>query len=273
MSGLKSRVLNKLRSGGSGWTAVDHVINGRSFRIPILETVGKANVQDAEPWMVDVLKSLDLEGGLIDVGVNVGQTLLKFRSVYDSAPYVGFEPNPLCVHYTNKLIAANNIAQADVYPTGISDDSGYVKIHYYSDELSDPSASIVEGYRPDNKIARSELIRVSTFSQIEKECSLPSNAGAVKIDVEGAESLVLSSMKDYLSRQRIPVIIEILPVYNEENTERLNKQQSIEQIIADLNYSIHRIDKSEGTFAGLSPIDSFGIHGDLTKCDYILMPA
>ena len=42
--------------------------------------------------------------GFIDVGVNVGQTLLKLKSISSEINYLGFEPNPNCVNYLKNLI-------------------------------------------------------------------------------------------------------------------------------------------------------------------------
>ena len=43
-------------------------------------------------------------GAYLDIGVNIGQTLMKLKSVNPKIEYIGFEPNATCVHYVNKLI-------------------------------------------------------------------------------------------------------------------------------------------------------------------------
>ena len=48
-------------------------------------------------------------GAFIDVGVNLGQTLLKVAAIDPGRAYVGFEPNPACVDYVWKLIETNNL--------------------------------------------------------------------------------------------------------------------------------------------------------------------
>ena len=50
--------------------------------------------------MIDILKIvLPIENKkFIDVGVNIGQTLLKLKSVSSEIDYIGFEPNPICVN-------------------------------------------------------------------------------------------------------------------------------------------------------------------------------
>jgi hypothetical protein len=75
-------------------------LNGKLFKIPILEEIGFSNLFISEPWMIDLLKIiLPIEKErFIDVGVNIGQTLLKLRSISDNIDYIGFEPNPVCIN-------------------------------------------------------------------------------------------------------------------------------------------------------------------------------
>ncbi len=88
-------------------------INSVPFRIPIIRGIGDQNAFMTEMWMVEVLKRLlPLKPGtFIDVGANIGQTLLKLRAVSQSTPYLGFEPNPACAAYMQELILANNFEQ------------------------------------------------------------------------------------------------------------------------------------------------------------------
>ncbi len=60
-------------------------IRQHRFKIPIIGGVGMTNVSTSERWMVSLLERLgpffaNNPGAFIDVGVNVGQTLLKLRS-------------------------------------------------------------------------------------------------------------------------------------------------------------------------------------------------
>ena len=83
-------------------------LNNKEFTIPILGKTGHANLFMSEPWMTDLLKIiLPIENKtFIDVGVNVGQSLLKLKSISAEINYIGFEPNPICIHYLTKLMKA-----------------------------------------------------------------------------------------------------------------------------------------------------------------------
>ncbi len=81
-------------------------VNNNSFKIPVIAGIGFNNLFMSEVWMVQVLEKITKlkHGTFIDVGVNIGQTLIKLRSVDKEREYLGFEPNPLCVFYTEELI-------------------------------------------------------------------------------------------------------------------------------------------------------------------------
>ncbi len=59
-------------------------LNGKRFRVPVLGESGYSNLDMSEPWMTELLRRLVplCDGGFIDVGVNIGQTLLKVRAGY-----------------------------------------------------------------------------------------------------------------------------------------------------------------------------------------------
>ena len=78
--------------------------NNTKFIIPIIKTMGRSNLylNRHEPWMLPLIERLVSikPGAFFDVGVNMGQTLLKLKSVAPQIRYFGFEPNPYGVYYT-----------------------------------------------------------------------------------------------------------------------------------------------------------------------------
>jgi hypothetical protein len=95
-------------------------VNGRLFKIPIRDGIGFDHLNPREEWLDVVLRTLlpKRQGTFINVGVNIGQTLLKVKSFDDGRPYVGFEPNPICCCYCDDLIRLNNIRQVTIVPSG-----------------------------------------------------------------------------------------------------------------------------------------------------------
>jgi hypothetical protein len=87
-------------------------IGNQTFYIPLLGGAGLSNLKSHEVWMDDLLEKLLLSENdvcsFFDIGANIGQTLLKVRAISKKVHYIGFEPNPGCVHYLNHLVANNS---------------------------------------------------------------------------------------------------------------------------------------------------------------------
>jgi hypothetical protein len=85
-------------------------VNSVAAAIPIINGLGVGNLDLTEKWMAELIKRLiQIRSGVfVDVGANIGQTLIKLRAVAPDVDYVGFEPNPTCFHYLTKLVERNN---------------------------------------------------------------------------------------------------------------------------------------------------------------------
>lgn len=268
------RLLNKFRLLEKFNLKTKIKVNGKIFVIPIIKKTGFQNLFLTEKWMVDLLNNLNhlLKGAFIDVGANIGQTLIKLKSVNTSIKYVGFEPNPNCIFYTNELIALNKFENTELYPVGISTIDNILSLNFYYDNNFDSSASLIENFR-DQEIFKKihvPVFQVKTISGMEK---ILNDVCLIKIDVEGAELEVIQSFIEVIKKCRPLILIEILPVYNESNTFRKDRQEKIEQLFKELNYSLLRVEKnSDDSFKGLSLIEKIEIHSDLLKCDYVFAP-
>jgi FkbM family methyltransferase len=240
-------------------------IAGRSFIIPV---INGRKTYSSEPWMTEVIRRLfELKSGaFIDVGVNLGQTLLKVAAVDPSRAYVGFEPNPTCVDYAWKLISANELPY-QVIPAGISSETTILNLEMFRAEETDPSASIVPSFRANSVDHRPVMV---INSDDLPAGTIPDDVAVVKVDVEGGELFVIEGLMPVLKQTRPFLVVEILPA---STPQRLERQQAIERHLAALDYAILRIVRSDrDRFEGLKPIDEFGIQNDLALCDYILAP-
>ncbi len=87
--------------------------------------------------------------------------------------------------------------------------------------------------------------------------------------MEGAELEVLQGLSQWIEECRPIILIEVLPVYKNENVFRLQRQQKMESILKTLNYKISRINKKS---ISISDLDEIGIHADIKNSDYIFYP-
>ncbi|HYM95042.1 MAG TPA: FkbM family methyltransferase [Chitinophagaceae bacterium] len=250
------------------------IINKKPFTIPLIKGNGKDNLIQAEKWMTTVLQKLLAagNGSFIDVGVNIGQTLLKIKSIDRGIKYFGFEPNPTCVFYIDELIRINKFTDVVIYPVGISDTTGIAELNFYYDADTDSAASIIKDFRPWQKIYRKSFIPCFTAENFNKliDFSIVRN---IKIDVEGAELEVLYGLKECIEKSRPNIIMEILPVYKKENSDRYKRQLKIQEFLKIHDYKLFRVrKKTSDEFSHFEPLNEIGIHSDMDLTNYIFLP-
>lgn len=224
--------------------------------------------------MTDLIRMLfELRAGaFMDVGMNTGQTLLRVKAEYPDVHYVGFEPNATCVSYLKHLARINNFKNLVVVPVAISGNTGILGLSSFLSEDTDSSASIIADYRLGATVVRQDMIASFQFEVLSPVFDF-STVSIVKIDVEGAESFVLAELERLLTDSRPFVIVEILPVYTNENIDRLQRQEMIERLLGTIGYSLFRVMKNGAYgYTGLHELRSIGVHADISQCDYLLCP-
>jgi FkbM family methyltransferase len=248
--------------------------NCKSVEIPIVQEIGFSNLYLSEPWMTKLLQIiLPIDERLfIDVGVNIGQTLIKLRSVSEKIEYIGFEPNSKCISYVDKLIRINNIKKTTLLPIGVSDQTSLGVLNFFYESKTDSSASMIREFRPEQEINRKEYIPLFDIKNIQDTINL-SAISILKIDVEGAELEVLKSFRQLIEEKHPIILIEILPAYNDQNSFRIERQNEIQKLFLELNYSMFRVIKRNEILLDLQEIKSIEIHGDLNKCEYVMVPS
>ena len=251
--------------------SVTRTLNGKKLDIPSINGV-KVGVGN-EKWMSEVISKLTslIEGKLFwDVGVNLGQTLVKLKTIDDAWTYVGFEPNPTCVYYLQELVRKNQFSNTTILPIGLYVEDGLLELETYGDD-ADPLGSIVRNFRESRPNSLKKWVPLLTFSALPQ--SLKSKkVDILKIDAEGAEFDVLSTLEPLIKRDRPYLLIEILPVYCLSNHQRLNQQNKIESYFQKNGYCLLRIRKKEGCYDCLEKIDLIGVHDKLEFCDYLVCP-
>jgi FkbM family methyltransferase len=246
--------------------------NANGMAIPIVGGMGYTNYYGTEKWMGQLLQKLlnYSKDCFVDVGVNLGQTLIKLRSLNKNIEYVGFEPNPVCVFYVEKLIQVNRFINCKVIPAGVSNKTEVLTLKIFAND-TDPMASIIEDFKDQAKAEKAVVVignnLLNEFS--EKTISI------LKIDVEGAELYVLEGFIGLIKRDRPFITMEILPCcsINGEYSGRVERQEKIQEHIKGLQYAMLRIMKtSNGELKELSLIEDIGKQTDEALSDYVFVP-
>ena len=146
-------------------------------------------------WKAEVIRQI-LEinrGDFIDVGANIGQTLLDFNAAGIGSRYIGFEPNPASFVSLFTLVEKNNFKKCLILPVGLSDTTTILNLHSLIDAPTDLTASLVSDLRPARKHKQTPVL-CCRFDDVRDNLGVIS-IGLIKIDVEGFELAVLRGME------------------------------------------------------------------------------
>ncbi|MCI0400574.1 MAG: FkbM family methyltransferase [Gammaproteobacteria bacterium] len=244
-------------------------LNNKKIYVPIINGV-KVGVS-GEKWMSELLGELFqfADGVFYDVGANLGQTLAKVSTLDASRQYVGFEPNPSCLFYLQRLISSNLWNQAMIVPVGLSNMDGIVELSGSSD--TDGGSTIIKDLRSIPQGRMTKFVPVFRYEAI-CGCLPKDKAAIIKIDVEGAELEVIETMSPLIDRDQPIIIMEILPTRSEDE-HRAIRNEKLLSALRSLKYMPYRICKtSNDTYAGITRIDNIGGFTDPTLKDHIFVP-
>ncbi len=241
------------------------------YTIPLVNNIGLRNlIYNTEPWMKDVIrKFLTSKNGIfLDIGANIGQTLMKLRSI-SSIPYIGFEPNPESVVYLERLIKVNKLNDCTVCPVGLSNRSGLITL--YSSFEGSPYSTVVKGFNTHHNLNKTRVVSVFRGDDIIPDIFPVEEIAIVKIDVEGAELEVIEGMQRLFKDYRPYVIVEIIPVGNLDAQDAESRLARIDRLLALIktsNYSIFSVNNAENSY---EPITQIRIGKGQTE-NYLLIP-
>jgi FkbM family methyltransferase len=273
LAALKSRLLAGVARSPLSWRmnfSVAAHVDGRSLKIPILLGRGYQNLQIGEAWLYRAFSKVlgARQGAFVDVGVNLGQTLIKVKLIDPGRAYYGFEPNPQCTQYVTELINVNGFADCTLVPVGLSDEAR-VAVLYAKADAVDPSASVVPGFRAVDRYARTQHVPVFPGDAL---LGGAERIALLKIDVEGGEMEVVAGLVDTLRRCTPIVFCEILPVFDDATDNGRFRKQRQDRLLAtlrSLGYAVFRMQQDE-TVEELADIAT---HADLALTNYAFVPA
>ena len=257
---------------------LNHVRHVHGVRVPLRGLTGLRLLDWHRSWKGELIADLlrDRPGCFVDIGVDVGQTLLDLRAVDAARRYIGIEANPASAAYVQGLIEANGWSDTAVIGVALGVEPGVLPLLRHVDEQTDSSASVLPGLRPRWK-TRTTLVPSLPFSVVWSALGRPAIA-AVKIDVEGAELEVLQGMEEVLAA-RVPFICEVLftDPHASLDDSRL-RNEAIVRLLGRHGYRVQRIVKSPGErrVERLEPITEFPLtywtEANKELCDYLFTP-
>lgn len=254
-------------------------VSSYGYRIPISGTIGYYNTVKTEKWMLDLLIKLykNHDYDFIDVGTNIGQTLMKVKSINKNINYIGFEPNPLCCQYINNLIKINKFDFTTIVPSALYESN--ILLNFYSEDEDSTDATILKNLRSNRDYIENRFVPAFSFDEIYSQLNIGYKKTIVKIDTEGSELEVIKGMQGFIEAKKPIILCEVL------FSDDLSKSQfvhdrcnELKNILDELNYSIYQICKSDNqdNVTALKHVNFFneGIwnpHTSPALCDYIFI--
>jgi FkbM family methyltransferase len=167
---------------------------------------------------------------VVDVGVNKGYfTLAAASALQGSGTVLAFEPSPENCEWIRRSIAANGFDNVRLFETALSDAAGRTELRLGK---TSGTHSIVEaGYM---RSGESLTVATKTLDSVLAAQGIH-EVHVMKIDVEGAEALVLQGAANLLRRAtRLTLAVDIHPQYGVD-------PESIVQILEDYGFQVRSI--------------------------------
>ena len=183
---------------------------------------------DYEPHLADFIRRV-LQPGMvaIDVGANVGRHMLTMSRLVGAEGHVyAFEPNSENCRALMLNIRENDLANVELIPVALSDRVGAVVftqaiggnggfLYFVEDPILHPNCSVVPTIPLDQLID-------------------PARLDFIKVDVEGAEHLVISGALELIRKHR-PVIVTEFSVDMLSGASRVAPRDYLQRYL-DLGY-------------------------------------
>ena len=168
-------------------------------------------VGTAEPHLQRLIREYVRAGDTVyDVGANMGYVTLSLaKRVGPGGRVVAFEPVPQSLDLLRSNIADNRLANVQVFDAAASDRTGEAVIRI-AENLA--TASLV--WHKHEQSVHETVIRTVAIDELIDAGKIP-RPKFVKIDVEGAEALVLQGMRRTLAAARPVLFVECSDVGRE----------------------------------------------------------
>jgi len=211
----------------------------------------KMMVGTYDAFLFDTLKTMKPEGKIIfDIGAHIGFHSLYFaKLVGNNGKVYSFEPNPVNFERFNLILSENKDLneRVKVFNVAVSNKSEVVEFNVNNDiESGRSSGNFIESADPfwhkdvytekGFSKSKTQTIRMDYFRE---ELGITDLPDIIKIDVEGAEYLVLLGAKNTLLKKKPILFIEIHSITNMFN---------VVYLLSSLGYDLKILRKEPNNF-------------------------
>jgi FkbM family methyltransferase len=181
---------------------------------------------------------------LVDAGANVGLFSIPAAMIVDGGRVFAFEPSLLTYKRLVKNARLNHLSNLNAVRSALGDYAGEAHLSV-NVAGKDGLNTIGKPTHPQCEVARKESVPITTLDMFLAQNGV-TNVDAMKIDVEGAEPLVLRGATKLLARPDAPLILfecsMLTAGFGHHPVESV-------WLLEGLGYSLFAIDPNDGTIS------------------------
>jgi FkbM family methyltransferase len=184
------------------------LIDGSKFNYPLKSTIGRilfaGNFEKAE--IQYIIESLNPGDTFLDIGANGGIfTVIAANKVGVKGHVYAFEPGLRELEILRRNIEINNLKNVTVIESAVGDATGKTRFAISQDGAMN---SLAENSHPGQKIESWQEVQITTLDDFLKSAEI-NRVDFIKIDVEGAEKLVIEGATNLLcSQDKLTILFE-----------------------------------------------------------------
>jgi len=171
---------------------------------------------------------------IIDCGSHIGMSILYFKALYPQAKILAFEPAPETYKLLTENVERNHLKNVILMKKAVSNQEG--KMKFFGD-LSLTSSLLAD--RGSAKSSEVEVVKLSTY--IDRKVDF------LKIDVEGAEDLVLD---DLVASAKLGMVNQMVIEYHHHVEKDADRLSQFLKILEDHNFGYQIQGSSEPPYRG-----------------------
>ena len=177
--------------------------NGIAMRVDMSDYIGHYLFFGFADSGMDKLFSLcKADSTVLDVGANIGWTVLNMANIARQGKVLGFEPDPYNFERCSQNMLLNDFKNGSAYPLGLGNENRAMNIEIRT--ISNRGGNrIAPGRSGDTRMV--EVVRLDDFSLA---LELP-KIDLIKIDVEGYELNVLRGAERLLKKHKPILFLEL----------------------------------------------------------------
>jgi FkbM family methyltransferase len=147
----------------------------------------------------------------VDVGANLGEITLLAAKRLTEGRVLAFEPMPRAFAELSRNVALNNLTGVELFNIGLFDKTASLPMYQKKDIIFGTINEGVPSLFPAGDDPQNVMVPLRRFDDVAHECGL-ARLDVMKIDVEGAELMVLRGAECFIKRFRPLIIVELCDV-------------------------------------------------------------